>query len=134
MTFQVLIANRGEIACRIMQTAKKLGLRSVAVYRLIVFRKSLLFSIFSKKICRIFVWILWWRCPKLVCLENTFEFIWNLISSFKIWKCSILSEDLFQTWTRGVVPSERIQPYPESSYRWRQFSEQKLDFFRKWKF
>ena len=29
---QVLIANRGEIACRIMQTAKKLGLRSVAVY------------------------------------------------------------------------------------------------------
>ena len=37
----MLIANRGEIACRIMQTAKKLGLRSVAVYRLIVFRKSL---------------------------------------------------------------------------------------------
>ena len=30
--YQVLIANRGEIACRIMQTAKKLGLRSVAVY------------------------------------------------------------------------------------------------------
>ena len=28
----MLIANRGEIACRIMQTAKKLGLRSVAVY------------------------------------------------------------------------------------------------------
>lgn len=32
MISKVLIANRGEIACRIMQTAKKLGLRSVAVY------------------------------------------------------------------------------------------------------
>ena len=30
--FQVLIANRGEIACRIVKTAKKLGIRSVAVY------------------------------------------------------------------------------------------------------
>ena len=28
----MLIANRGEIACRIMKTAKKLGIRSVAVY------------------------------------------------------------------------------------------------------
>jgi len=27
-----LIANRGEIACRIIKTAKKLGIRSVAVY------------------------------------------------------------------------------------------------------
>jgi len=28
----VLIANRGEIACRIMRTAKAMGLRTIAVY------------------------------------------------------------------------------------------------------
>src|SRR2546421_1457584 len=32
MFASVLIANRGEIACRIARTAKKLGLRSIAVY------------------------------------------------------------------------------------------------------
>ena len=28
----ILIANRGEIACRIMRTAKRMGIRTVAVY------------------------------------------------------------------------------------------------------
>ena len=32
MFTSVLIANRGEIACRIARTAKRLGLRTIAVY------------------------------------------------------------------------------------------------------
>ena len=64
LTFQVLIANRGEIACRIMQTAKKLGLRSVAVYRLMIFRKSCFFNIlfntlYSPFIQPSFTWSKW---------------------------------------------------------------------------
>lgn len=32
-TFQkILIANRGEIACRVMKTAKKMGIKTVAVH------------------------------------------------------------------------------------------------------
>ena len=32
MIQKILIANRGEIACRVIKTAKKLGIKTVAVY------------------------------------------------------------------------------------------------------
>ena len=32
MFAKILIANRGEIACRVIRTAKKLGIRTVAIY------------------------------------------------------------------------------------------------------
>ena len=53
------------------------------------------FLCFLNEICcwffKIFV-----LCPKLLCLENQFEFIWNLKSSFQIWTFnSNLKEDNF---------------------------------------
>lgn len=32
MFTKILIANRGEIACRVIKTAKKMGIKTVAVY------------------------------------------------------------------------------------------------------
>ncbi|MEO7222542.1 MAG: biotin carboxylase N-terminal domain-containing protein, partial [Devosia sp.] len=32
MFTSLLIANRGEIACRVIKTAKRLGIRTIAVY------------------------------------------------------------------------------------------------------
>ena len=32
MIKKILIANRGEIACRVIKTAKKMGIKTVAVY------------------------------------------------------------------------------------------------------
>ncbi len=32
MFSKILIANRGEIACRVIKTAKRLGIKTVAVY------------------------------------------------------------------------------------------------------
>ena len=32
MINKILIANRGEIACRVIKTAKKMGIETVAVY------------------------------------------------------------------------------------------------------
>jgi hypothetical protein len=37
-------------------------------------------------------------CPKLLSLENPFEFIWNLNSSFEIWKLNLNLKKCYPLW------------------------------------
>ena len=55
----------------------------------------------------------WW--PKLLFLENLFEFIWNIKSSFEIWKFNLNLKKFHAVWkfisNMEVVPCVCIQPY-----------------------
>ena len=45
-------------------------------------------------------WLDW--CPKLLSLENPFEFIWNLKSSFGIWKFNFNLKKYYPVWKIGL--------------------------------
>ena len=75
-------------------------------------------------------------CPKLLCLENPFEFIWNLKLSFEFWKSNLNLKILypvwylFQTWTPQSGAMFVCTAPPQRGYIWNNFSDIEENFFR----